>query len=120
MAKPEISLEEVDRSWPRLRELVGQRNKGLPGLLASGKPLAMEGSRLILGFEFQILKERFDSQKDANAAVAEALRQLLQTDCQVQTVVTGQYQNAPARIEITADDIIEMADELGGVARPQE
>jgi DNA polymerase-3 subunit gamma/tau len=119
-AKQNISLDTVVQSWPKLRELVGQSDKNLPRLLASGKPLAMEGTKLILGFEFPILKERFDSQKGANATVAGALQQLLDADCRVETVVTGQYQSAPAQVEISEDDIIQMADELGGVVRPQE
>jgi hypothetical protein len=119
-AKESISLELVVRKWPKLRELVGQSDKGLPRLLASGTPLAMEGTKLILGFEFPILKERFDGQKGANAAVAGALQQLLDTDCRVETVVTEQYQSRPAQVQISEDDIIKMADELGGVVRPQQ
>lgn len=118
--KQEISLDLVVHKWPRLRELVGQSDKNLPRLLASGKPLALEGNKLILGFEFPILKERFDSQKSANAAVTRALQQLLDANCQVETVVTEQYQSAPTEVQISEDDIIKMADELGGVARPQE
>ncbi len=115
-----VSLDVVVQSWPKLREIIGRSDKNLPRLLASGTPLAMEGAKLILGFEFPILKERFDSQKGANATVTKALEQLLDADCQVETVVTGQYRSAPADVQISEEDIIKMADELGGVARPHE
>ncbi|MGW8319815.1 MAG: DNA polymerase III subunit gamma/tau [Candidatus Promineifilaceae bacterium] len=115
-----VTLDQVIQSWPRLRELVGRSDKSLPGLLASGKPLAMEGTTLILGFEFPILKDRFDGQKGANATVARALEQLLDTECRVSTVITGQYQSSPSQVQISDDDIAALADELGGIVQPQE
>jgi DNA polymerase-3 subunit gamma/tau len=118
--KEGISLKVVVQSWPKVRELIGQSDKNLPRLLASGKPLAMEGTKLILGFEFPILKERFDNQRGANATVARALQHLLNADCQVETVIIEQYQNRPAHVQISENDFIQMADELGGVVRSQE
>jgi len=117
-AVPAITINSVAQSWPRLREMVGKRDKSLPGLLASAKPLAMEGNTLILGFEFPILKDRFDGQKGAKATVASALSQLLKNECQVQTVVAGQYQPEPADRQIDDDDFAALADELGGIVQP--
>jgi hypothetical protein len=119
-AEQEISLDGVIKNWPKLREIVGRTDKGLPGLLASGKPLAMEGTKLMLGFDFPILKDRFDGQKGANAAVGKALGQLLDTECQVETVITDQYRSVSSASQIDDDDFAALADELGGIVQRQE
>ena len=115
-----ISIEVVVQRWPELRELVGKSDKSLPGLLASATPLAMEGDILILGFEFPILKERFDGQEDAGVTVEKALGQLLETKCRVQTVVTNQYDGISTEAQIDDEDFAALANELGGVVQPRE
>ncbi|UCG24096.1 MAG: DNA polymerase III subunit gamma/tau [Chloroflexota bacterium] len=115
-----ISLELVTESWPKLRELVGKRDKNLPGILASVTPLAVEGDVLILGFGFPILKEKFDNQKGAKTIVADALGQLLEAECQVRTVVTDHYEIVAAESSIADEDFAALADELGGIVRSGE
>ena len=115
-----IPIEVVAQQWPKLRELVGKSDKSLPRLLASATPLAMEGDTLILGFEFPILKERFDGQEDAGVTVAQALGQLLDTECRVQTVVANQYEGLSSEGKIDDEDFAALADELGGVVQPRE
>ncbi len=115
-----ISIEVVAKQWPKLRELVGRSDKNLPGLLASATPLAMEGNTLTLGFDFPILKERFDGQKDAGVTVAKALGQLLETECRVRTVVANQYEGQSSEAQIDDEDFAALADELGGVVQPRE
>ena len=115
-----ISMALVTERWPKLRELVGKRDKNLPGILASVTPLAVEGDVLILGFGFPILKEKFDNQKGANGIVADAMGQLLETDCQIRTVVTDQYEIVAAESPIDDDEFAALADELGGIVRSGE
>jgi len=115
-----ISLALVTERWPKLRELVGNRDKSLPGILASVTPLAVEGDVLILGFGFPILKEKFDNKKGANGIVSDALSQLLETDCRVKTVVTDHYEIVAAENSIDDDDFAALADELGGIVRSGE
>jgi hypothetical protein len=120
MSQATVSLDEVTPLWPKLREMVGKPDKNLPRLLASSKPLAMEGRTLILGFDFPLLKERFDGKKGANESVASALSKLTNTECQVRTVVTDQYTIVTAQAQIDNKDFAALADELGGVVQSRE
>ncbi len=112
-----ISLSQVTGYWPRLRDNVGRMDKSLPALLASCKPLAIEGNKLILGFDYPILKDKFDKKPQAKEIVARALGDLLGTTCYVQSVVTEQYMVSSATTEIDEADFAALAEELGGVIR---
>ncbi len=112
-----ISLKQVTGNWAQLRDNAGRMDKSLPALLASCKPLAMEGNRLILGFDYPILKDKFDKKPQAKEIVARALGDLLGATCQVQSVVTEQYTVSSATTEIDEADFVALAEELGGVIR---
>jgi DNA polymerase III subunit gamma/tau len=56
-----LSVQAVQARWPAMVERVGQEDKNLPALLAMCKPLAIEGDTLVLGFDFPVLKEKFES-----------------------------------------------------------
>lgn len=112
-------LKDITRIWPKLREEVGQTDRNLPALLASSKPLATEGRILILGFDFPILKEKFDAKPHANDIVAEALSNLLNSKCLIRTVVTDQYVTTE-QATVERADIEALAEELGGVLRNAE
>lgn len=112
-----ISLKQVTGNWAQLRDNAGRMDKSLPALLASCKPLAMEGNRLILGFDYPILKDKFDKKPQAKEIVARALGDLLGATCQVQSVVTEQYTVSSATTEIDEEDFVALAEELGGVIR---
>jgi DNA polymerase-3 subunit gamma/tau len=112
-----ITLKQVTGHWPQLRDSVGRMDKSLPALLASCKPLAMEGNKLILGFDYPILKDKFDNKPQAKEIVARALGDLLGTTYQVQSVVTEQYSVSSATTEIDKADFVALAEELGGVIR---
>jgi len=112
-----ISLKQVTGYWPHLRENVGRMDKSLPALLASCKPLAMEGNKLIIGFDYLILKDKFDKKPQAKEIVARALGDILGATCQVQAVVTEQYKVSSATTEIDEADFAALAEELGGVIR---
>jgi hypothetical protein len=99
-----------------MREQVGQVDRGLPALLASCKPLAVEGSTLILGFDYPILREKFDNKKGAKSTIADVFSSLLGTTCTIRTVITGEYE-PPKTTKNINDDFAALADELGGVIR---
>jgi DNA polymerase-3 subunit gamma/tau len=115
-----ISLEVVVKSWPELTKLIGRSDEGLRMKLASCKPLAVEDSTVLLGFDYPILKDRFNDHKGAAVAVAGALKQFLHAECSVRAVVTAEYRAAPHQVQVSEEDIIKMADELGAVARTEE
>jgi hypothetical protein len=93
---------------------VGQRHKNLPPLLGMCRPLAVEGKRIILGFDYPIFKDKFDKMEGAAQAVTAAYRELTGTDCSIRLVVTSEYTVPIAREEFDA-----LAEELGGVVRDE-
>jgi DNA polymerase-3 subunit gamma/tau len=115
-----LSIGRVTNQWPELREYVAHKDRSLPALLASCKPLAVEGNTLILGFDYSILKDKFDDRPKALAVVSDSLSELLGFHCLVRTVVTDQYIPATVDVEINKDEFAALAEELGGVSREHE
>ena len=113
------SLDSIKSYWPELRERVAKRDSNLPALLASSKPLATEGAILVLGFDYPILKEKFERKKEAKEIVAAELSELLQSPITVRTVVTEQYVPPVTQESIDIDDFSALAQELGGVVHNQ-
>ncbi|MCI0396339.1 MAG: hypothetical protein L0322_15555, partial [Chloroflexi bacterium] len=109
-----LSLEIVTTNWPEMRERLQQKDRNLPALLASCKPLATEGQTLILGFDYPLLKEKFDKKAGAREKVADVLSGLLGVPCAVRTVITGQY---TPPVAINKEDLDALAQELGGIVR---
>ncbi len=109
-----LTLESVTAQWRHLPAQVRQRDRNLPALLSACRPLAVEGKVVIVGFDYPILKDKFDSHPDAPRLVADALRHLLSVECQVRSVVTGHYQ--PPTV-IPRAEVENLARELGGRVR---
>jgi DNA polymerase-3 subunit gamma/tau len=115
-----ISLEMVVGQWPKLRDVVSKQDRSLPALLASCKPLATEGKTIYIGFDFPILKDKFDHKKQAKEIVSRGLSQLLGTDCFVKSVVTSDF-TAPNQSEVIDKEyFFEFEEELGGIVRENE
>ncbi len=115
-----ISLEMVVRQWPKLREIVSKQDRSLPALLASCKPLATEGKTVFIGFDFPILKDKFDHKKQAEEIVSRGLSQLLGTDCLVTSVVTSEFTAPDQPKVIDKESFSALAEELGGIVRENE
>ena len=105
-----ISLEMVTSNWRNLVNEAGNHNKNMPALLNMGKPLAIEGSTVVLGFDYPIFKEKFDNTVGATQLLGEITSRLLNANCTVRAVVTSNY-----TVPIDKDEFKALADELGGV-----
>jgi len=79
------------------------------------KPLAIEGRTIILGFDYPLLKDKFDKTQGAADLVVAAFRALSGTDCLIRTVATADYP-----VPIHRDEFQALAAELGGVVRDDE
>ncbi len=111
-----LTVPAVAALWPEMMRRVGQHNKNLPALLTMCKPLAIEGRTVILGFDYPLLKDKFDKTAGAADAVVAALRELSHnTDCLIRTVTTADYP-----VPIHKDEFQALAAELGGVVRDDE
>ena len=118
--EPEIENEEIQDSQISLDVVVGQwpkLDRSLPALLASCKPLATEGKIIYVGFDFPILKEKFDRKKQAKEIVSRGLSQLLGTECFVEAVVTSDFTTPEKSEVIDKKSFSALAEELGGIVR---
>ncbi len=110
-----LTVAAVAGMWPEMTQQVGRQNKNLPALLTMCKPLAIEGRTIILGFDYPLLKDKFDKTQGAADLVVAAFRALSGTDCLVRTVATADYP-----VPIHRDEFQALATELGGVVRDSE
>ncbi len=112
-----LTLAAAQARWPELIQRCGAQDRNLPPLLAMCKPLGVEKNVLILGFDFPILREKFD-QPENRDVVAAVLSEMLGLVCAIQTVDTVDYHppsHTPPRV--TRAEFEALADELGGVVR---
>ena len=95
-ATPEaITLQAVQRQWEPMIVRVGQQDRNLPALLNVSKPLGVEGNAIILGFDYGVLKDKFEARLESRELVAATLSDLLGAKCIVRSVVTAQYTPPP-------------------------
>ena len=111
-----FSIPVVQGRWRDLIGYVQRHNRNLGALLNSAKPLATEGQTLVLGFDFPLLKDKFDSHNEALDLVIEGLRSLFGDEYRAKVVITGQYTPpaAAAAPTISQEEFAALAHELGG------
>ncbi len=110
-----LTVAAVAGMWPEMTQQVGRQNKNLPALLTMCKPLAIEGRTIILGFDYPLLKDKFDKTQAAADLVVAAFRALSGTECLIRTVATADYP-----VPIHRDEFQALATELGGVVRDSD
>lgn len=91
VSQQDITLQAVQRRWEAMVARVGQEDRNLPALLAVSKPLGVEGNAVILGFDYGVLKDKFEDRLTSRELVAATLSDLLGTKCIVRCVVVGEY-----------------------------
>ena len=109
-----LSLGVVTTHWRELVAQAGEQNKNLPALLNMGKPLATEGSTIVLGFDFPIFKDKFDNTPGAAQLLGEIISTLTGIHCSVRCVVTSEY-----TVPIHKEEFRALAQELGGVVHEE-
>jgi DNA polymerase III subunit gamma/tau len=113
-----LTLDMVKSQWPKIATLIGQQNKNLRALLNSCKPLGAEGDVLILGFDFPILKDKFDKTPQARDIVANVLGDVLGVQALVRSVLVSDYTPPAApTVTVNKEDFQALAQELGGIVR---
>lgn len=109
-----VSMALIRAHWPDLVNRIGQKNKNLPALLNMGKPLAVEGNTVVLGFDYPIFKEKFDNTTGAAQLVGQTLGEILSAKCMARSVVSSEYP-----VLISKEEFQALAQELGGVVREE-
>lgn len=113
-------LAVVQGNWekiiqtPSLRE-VDSRLKAVL-LRAGALAIEKEGEQdvLIVGFEFPVFLDKFESIGGAKAALAGAIQQTVGYDLMIRVVETKKYKQTS---NVTRDEVEALAQELGGVVR---
>ena len=111
---PSLTVASVAGMWPEMTQRVGRQMKNVPALLAMCKPLAIEGHIIVLGFDYPLIRDKFDKTTGALELVTDTFRALGAADVTVRTVTTSEYPVPIAREEFKA-----LATELGGVVREE-
>ncbi len=109
-----LTLEQATAHWRDMVAEAGTQQKNLPALLSMGKPLAIEGHALILGFDFPIFKKKFDDTAGAAQLIGDIYGRLLNTTCTIRAVITSEY-----TVPVPDEEFRALADELGGVVREE-
>jgi DNA polymerase-3 subunit gamma/tau len=109
-----FGMAAVRAHWQELVDRCGRHDRNLPPLLAMCQPLAVEEQTLVLGFQYPILRDKFDQEPHV-ALVSDVLGELMEQRCLVRAVVTDEY--TPPAPPISRDEFEALADELGGVVR---
>ncbi len=95
LAAEPFTLHEVQNVWFDLVTRSGNKIQNLPALLNMGKPIAVEGDVLVIGFDYPLFKDKFDNLAGAIPLVGNILTDLLGQDIVVRGVVTSEYIVSP-------------------------
>ncbi len=109
-----LTLTAVKAQWRTMTEQAGVQQRNLPALLTMGKPLALEGSTIIVGFDFPIFNKKFSDTPGAVQLIGDTFSRLLGVNCTVRSVVTSDY-----AIPVPEDEFRALAEELGGVVKKE-
>lgn len=111
-----LTLAAIRANWGNMVVRVGRHDKNLPALLNACKPVGVEGNTIVLGFEYPLLRDKFETKPRSKQIVADAFSEQMQTPCMVRCVINSDYQPVPAGT-INPDDFRHLAQELGGQVR---
>ncbi|MBX3056476.1 MAG: DNA polymerase III subunit gamma/tau [Anaerolineae bacterium] len=109
-AVPVLTLAVIQSHWREMVNRAGAENKNMPALLNMGKPLAVEGSTAVIGFDYPIFKMKFDDTRGAAQLLGAILSDLTGHPCTIRAVNTSEY-----TVTVDKKDFEALAHELGGV-----
>lgn len=109
-AVPTLTLAVIQSHWREMVNRAGAENKNMPALLNMGKPLAVEGSTAVIGFDYPIFKMKFDDTRGAAQLLGAILSDLTGQPCTIRAVNTSEY-----TVTVDKKDFEALAHELGGV-----
>lgn len=107
-----LSLPAVVSAWPDTLKAARSLDRNLSSILGSCKPIDLEGNTVIVGFNYPMIKERFDKIPGGTQLAGQALSQIIGSDVTVMAVVTSEYTPSSG---VTRAEFEALARELGGV-----
>ncbi len=108
------SLEDISKSWKRIKQLVKERSKPVEALLNSCKLVTVKDGVLILGFQGDVLKDKMSAPENLEL-VGEVIESVLHTPVRVTCIVmTGKSGGLPDDLDVEGDGMVGTALNLGG------
>jgi len=106
-----ISLEQVTKSWKKIKLAIKKSSPGLEALLNSGRVLDLKDDILILGFGSDLLRSKVETEQQLGI-IRQSLADAFGRDLQVKCVVSSGNQAAPA--DVKSDGMVAAALKVGG------
>ncbi|MFT5195280.1 MAG: DNA polymerase-3 subunit gamma/tau [Cellvibrionaceae bacterium] len=103
------------KKWREFTAQAGQANRNYKTWLASARPLAFEGSTLVLGFDLEFLLKKIGAETQE---IGKILSQVMAAECFVKCVMNDEY-SSPG-IDSSKEfskQLKDIAEEVGGVVR---
>jgi len=115
VSEGEISLNDVNKAWGRIKAMVGKHNARTEALLNSSKLTGLKDNTLMLGFTTDTLKEMMEKEGNINLT-ADILEEVFNTPILVKCLVTSHQSGAlPENLDIDHDGMVGTATrDLGG------
>ncbi len=85
-----VNLEKIRQKWPEVIEALKDHNHSLASFLKVGVPVAVEGSKVILGFQYQFHFERIKEKKNL-AMVEDVLARVFGINLSLNGLIGEQY-----------------------------
>lgn len=116
-----ISLQDINRSWDRIKEYVKRSRPQTVALLNSCKPLTVKNGVLFLGFASEIVKSKMEM-NDNIELTCQAISQVTGSKVSIACEIMSKKANvAPADLNINGDGLVGTALNLGGkIVTPRE
>ncbi len=115
VSEGEVSLNDVNQAWGRIKAMVGKHNARTEALLNSSKLTGLKDNTLMLGFTTDTLKEMMEKEGNINLT-ADILEEIFKCPIQVKCIVTSHQSGAlPENLDIDHDGMVGTATrDLGG------
>jgi len=115
VSEGEVSLNDVNKAWGRIKAMVGKHNARTEALLNSSKLTGLKDNTLMLGFTTDTLKEMMEKEGNINLT-ADILEEVFNTPILVKCLVTSHQSGAlPENLDIDHDGMVGTATrDLGG------
>ena len=110
-----LTMDDVQRAWPRIRAQIKRHNPRTEGLLNSSKLSGLKENTLLLGFPSSILRDMME--KESNMTITmDVLEDVLGQPLILKCVVTSQQgSSVPGDMQIESDGMVGTATrDLGG------
>jgi len=117
-----ISIIDIQKAWPKIKNLVKQHNPRTEGLLNTSKLSGIKGNAVILSFSSKILKEMME--KEGNITLTmDVIEEVLGQPMEIECIVSTHDGNLiPEDLNIDHDGMVSAATrDLGGrISRAKE